>query len=151
MCLNAATSMSTPRVTSAPTCWTPSLVKPVRLRDVIELEAVVHAGVDHLVAERVELRSHLADFGHDELFVRATTIGARILAAAFREDLESSSCRKRHAFGQYTPQLEDFAGLDEASGAKNGLGLHVIARAALVARRPTSTDSAGCRRGGCQD
>src|SRR4029434_8357387 len=68
--------------------------------------------------------------------VEPRSMAAGIRATALGDDLESPPCGKRNAFGQHAPQLEDFAGLDETSRAKDGLGLHVVARTALVCGTP---------------
>ena len=133
-------------MTSAPTCCDPELGESRPARDVVQREAVVHARADHLVAERVELRAHLADLGHDQLLVRAATIRARIVPRALGDDLESPAGGKRHRFGQHAAKLEDFTRLDEPRGAEHGLGLHVIARASLVARAPLRGTALAVRR-----
>jgi hypothetical protein len=105
-------------------------------RRFLQREAVVHARADHLVAERVELRADLTDLGHDQLFVRTAMVRARIDAGALRENLEASTCGHRHRLRQHAAKLEDLAGLDQPRGFEHALGLHVIARATLIAFAP---------------
>ena len=46
-------------------------------RDLVDLEAVVHAVADGLMAEAIELGADLADFGDDELLVAAAPVRLR--------------------------------------------------------------------------
>src|SRR4029079_4643173 len=105
-------------------------------RRFLEREAVVHASADHLVAERIELGAHLPHLGDDELFVRAAVVGPGIVARALGDDLEAPAGRHRHALLQHATELEDLAGLDQPRRGEHALGLHVIARATLVAFAP---------------
>jgi len=69
--------MSTPRVIKKPAFFNAQFGEAGPARNLVELEAVVHAVADSLVAEAVELRAHLADFGDHQLFIAAALIGFR--------------------------------------------------------------------------
>jgi hypothetical protein len=89
-----------------------------------------------LVREAVELRPDLSDLGHDELLVAAAPIGEVVHERALDVHVEAPRAEERHAGAEHLPELDDLAGLDQLDRVEHGLRLHVIGRAALVARAP---------------
>ena len=116
-------------------------------RDLVELEAVVEAVLDRLVGEAVELRAHLADLGQDHLFVAAASIRLGVHERPLDVHVESPRARNRHVGREHVADLDDLAGADQAGRAQHGLGLHVVARPALVAGAPLRGAPLAVRRG----
>jgi len=106
-------------------------------RRLADLEAVVKRIAVALVREAVELRADLADLGGDDLLVAAARVPAGVHEGALGVQVEDARAGEGHAGPEHVAQLDDLAGLDEPRAAQHDLGvLHVVARAALVARAP---------------
>src|SRR2546422_618750 len=102
----------------------------------IDLEAVVQAVLDRLVGEAVELGAHLADLRGDELLVAAAPVRLRVHERSLGVHVEAAGAGDRHLGGEHVAQLDHLAGANQPSRPQHGFGLHVIARAPLVAGPP---------------
>ena len=124
-------------------------------RDGAGLEAVVVAVLVRLVREAVELGADLADLRDDELLVATPAVGEVVHERALHVHVEASRAEERHLVVHHVGDLDDLARLDELFGPHHACGLHVVARAALVARSPLrraalalGRHGPGLRRGG---
>ncbi len=110
----------------------------------------------------VELRADLADLGGHHLLVAAARVPSGVHEGALGVHVEDARPEERHAGAEDVAELDHLAGLDEPRAAQHRLRvLHVIARAALVARAPLRRAAlafggqvpdlrAGCKRNGKQ-
>src|SRR5712671_8133277 len=85
----------------------------------------------------VELCADLADLGGHHFLVAAARVPSGIHEGALGVHIEDARAEEGHAGPENVAELDHLAGLDEPRAAQHGLGiLHVISRAALVARAP---------------